>query len=133
MTGWKSGNISGHFQSDLFRFIDQQSYMAKNISVNNSIEKKLYHESFVYEFAEFDVCQTKPCHNGGRCFDRFEGYICACLEGFEGVNCQLGEDTNSISLRAISMYNCYCVFHLLHDQNMLKIWNATAHEWQNWK
>ena len=94
--------------------------IANNISVNNSIEK-LYHKSFVYEFADTDACQTKPCYNEGRCFDRFEGYICACLEGFEGVNCQLGEDTNSISLRAISMYNCYCVFHLLHDQNILKI------------
>ena len=42
---------------------------------------------------DIDDCQINPCYNSGSCFDQFEGYICECLEGFDGVNCELGKDT----------------------------------------
>ena len=102
--------------------------LSEDISLNNNI-KILILLSFSSKFADIDACQTKPCHNGGSCFDRFEGYICACPEGFAGVNCEIGEDTNSISWKTFTMSSKIKWFHMqtkfinlgIQIFNMLKI------------
>uniref|UniRef100_A0A8C7A8A0 Coagulation factor X n=1 Tax=Neovison vison TaxID=452646 RepID=A0A8C7A8A0_NEOVI len=34
-------------------------------------------------------CESSPCQNEGRCKDGLGEYTCACLEGYEGKNCEL--------------------------------------------
>ncbi len=35
-----------------------------------------------------DVCTSTPCANGGTCSVVGNGYVCACRNGYTGVNCQ---------------------------------------------
>ncbi|XP_038147471.1 delta-like protein 4 [Cyprinodon tularosa] len=37
---------------------------------------------------EVRECDSKPCHNGGRCEDSDTGYTCICPNGFEGPSCE---------------------------------------------
>jgi hypothetical protein len=36
---------------------------------------------------EVNECQSNPCHNG-RCYDRFQSYMCRCYIGFYGKLCE---------------------------------------------
>lgn len=40
---------------------------------------------------DFDECDSNPCVNGGSCSDGINDYSCACADGFEGRNCDIGE------------------------------------------
>ncbi|XP_071098504.1 collagen alpha-3(VI) chain-like [Haliotis cracherodii] len=40
-----------------------------------------------YCFEEYVCDEQKPCANGGTCTEIWNGYSCACLPGFSGVNC----------------------------------------------
>ena len=33
---------------------------------------------------------SNPCQNGGTCNDRFHGYSCTCVTGFDGLYCENG-------------------------------------------
>ena len=35
-------------------------------------------------------CSINPCRNGGKCLSRIGGYLCQCLAGYTGSNCQSG-------------------------------------------
>ena len=36
-----------------------------------------------------NFCLANPCHNGGLCFNKPQGYYCQCLtEGYSGLNCE---------------------------------------------
>ena len=41
-------------------------------------------------FEEINECSSKPCANRGTCSDVINGYTCACIEGYEGTNCDVG-------------------------------------------
>lgn len=41
---------------------------------------------------EIDECESKPCLNGGKCFDKIGYYRCACNQGYSGINCEIEED-----------------------------------------
>lgn len=41
--------------------------------------------------ADGDQCESSPCQHEGRCKDGLDEYTCACLEGYEGRNCELCE------------------------------------------
>ena len=36
-------------------------------------------------------CQSNPCRNGGVCRSEGAGYICTCLNGYMGTNCETRE------------------------------------------
>lgn len=35
-----------------------------------------------------DECAINPCHNGGTCVDRVNGFTCLCREGYHDTTCQ---------------------------------------------
>ncbi|XP_038052310.1 neurogenic locus notch homolog protein 2-like [Patiria miniata] len=37
-----------------------------------------------------DNCDPNPCMNGGSCTDGVNSYVCACVEGFTGHDCEIG-------------------------------------------
>ena len=41
--------------------------------------------------AGIDECASNPCHNGATCIDKHLSYICNCVEGYTGINCETGE------------------------------------------
>ena len=40
-----------------------------------------------------DECASTPCQNGGTCADAVNQYTCACVAGYEGVECAIGKHT----------------------------------------
>ncbi|XP_055986299.1 coagulation factor IX isoform X1 [Sorex fumeus] len=46
---------------------------------------------FWKQYVDGDQCESSPCQNGGLCKDDVNSYVCWCLEGFEGRNCELHE------------------------------------------
>ena len=70
-----------------------------------------YHEESSYSFwfiksksdnphvsvlcVELDPCDSQPCQNGGNCFRSGDAYayICSCLVGYDGTNCETGKTT----------------------------------------
>ncbi|XP_040342958.1 coagulation factor X [Herpailurus yagouaroundi] len=44
---------------------------------------------FWNKYKDGDQCESSPCQNQGKCMDSLGGYMCTCLEGYEGKNCEL--------------------------------------------
>ena len=44
-------------------------------------------------FSSLDIneCSSQPCLNGGRCVDAVNGYTCDCVQGWDGVHCDIGK------------------------------------------
>ncbi|XP_023973233.1 coagulation factor VII [Physeter macrocephalus] len=43
---------------------------------------------FWISYNDGDQCASTPCQNGGSCEDQLQTYLCFCLDGFEGRNCE---------------------------------------------
>ena len=41
-------------------------------------------------FLDIDECASAPCQNSGSCTDIVNGYICNCVNGYDGTNCENG-------------------------------------------
>ena len=48
---------------------------------------------------EIDECATSPCQNGGSCNDQINGYTCNCVDGYDGLNCENGNNETSFQAR----------------------------------
>ena len=44
-----------------------------------------------YLSSDIEECASNPCSNGGSCTDGVNDYTCACVDGFEGKSCNIGE------------------------------------------
>ena len=53
--------------------------------------------------SDIDECSSNPCQNGGTCNDDINGYICTCVEGYDGHTCDNG--TSVILYQVISYLN----------------------------
>ena len=43
-------------------------------------------------FLDIDECLSKPCLNGGICYDAAGSYSCKCPRGFAGTNCETSKN-----------------------------------------
>ncbi|XP_051846507.1 vitamin K-dependent protein Z [Antechinus flavipes] len=48
--------------------------------------------SFWSQYMAGTPCISQPCLNNGVCLNNIRSYICSCLEGFEGVNCEYAKN-----------------------------------------
>lgn len=42
----------------------------------------------MYFLLDIDDCASNPCQNGAVCSDGINSYVCACVNGFVGINCE---------------------------------------------
>ncbi len=40
--------------------------------------------------SDLNECTPDPCQNGATCVDELFDYRCMCVDGYDGVNCQIG-------------------------------------------
>lgn len=61
-------------------------------------------------------CDSSPCQNMGSCIDNVSGYLCNCVPGFAGINCETNIDeclgvacpSNSHCVDGVNSYSCIC-------------------------
>ena len=41
--------------------------------------------------SDVNECELFPCQNGGTCRNSNGGYVCECMPGWEGKDCENGE------------------------------------------
>ena len=49
---------------------------------------KHFNLTFFLYFPDVDECASSPCLNGGTCLDQQNHYICNCINGYSGTNCE---------------------------------------------
>ena len=42
----------------------------------------------LFSLQEENKCHPNPCRNGGICTEANGGFICTCMEGYKGTNCE---------------------------------------------
>ena len=46
--------------------------------------------TFHLSLPDIDECASSPCQNGGTCTDAVNSYTCACVDGYNGDDCETG-------------------------------------------
>ncbi|XP_023246804.1 protocadherin-like wing polarity protein stan [Copidosoma floridanum] len=56
-------------------FVDLNSFVADNGTTSGCPEKRSF-------------CESNPCYNDGKCREVWASYVCECMEGFSGPQCE---------------------------------------------
>ncbi|XP_038051060.1 protein eyes shut homolog isoform X2 [Patiria miniata] len=64
-----------------------------------------------------DNCDPNPCMNGGSCTDGVNSYVCTCVEGFTGNDCEIGLRSVTIVLNVRGVNGTALVFSDFTDPN----------------
>ena len=50
----------------------------------------ILHAKLTLQFSlpDIDECASSPCQNGGTCTDAVNSYTCACVDGYNGDDCE---------------------------------------------
>ena len=48
--------------------------------------------------ADIDECASSPCQNSGNCTDIVNGHSCECVAGYDGANCENGNNARSFEM-----------------------------------
>jgi len=59
----------------------------------------------IWNFTVISACTNNPCSNGATCQISGSGYICICLAGYSGSNCQTCKNLKSNQLQIILITN----------------------------
>ena len=59
---------------------------------------------------DIDECASNPCQNLGTCTDGVNQYVCGCVAGYTGANCE----TSKLYDQLGCLFRC-AIFQLFHD------------------
>ena len=71
-------------------------FLTKIISLSLSLSLSTYMCSMNFDNISVgeSPCNPNPCQHGGQCTGEGQTYLCECLSGYSGDNCQDGASSN---------------------------------------
>ena len=63
---------------------------------------------------DIDECASNPCQNLGTCTDGVNQYVCGCVAGYTGANCETSKLFYQLGLIILGLCRC-AIFQLFHD------------------
>ena len=72
---------------------------------------------------DIDECASNPCQNLGTCTDGVNQYVCGCVAGYTGANCETSKLYDQLGLIILGLgldvcsYNIMQPFHVICNRS----------------